>query len=115
MNRFDRSIDSLSMQLIYPLAVSILLMSLHVSSSSAADTVNIRNLKYNAMSYQLKTVSLHGTVKDLRAFSPHPGKACTVYGSYGFTLVDESGELDVEKVGHCFDVRANRLSMKAMP
>jgi DNA/RNA endonuclease YhcR with UshA esterase domain len=26
-----------------------------------------------------------------------------VYGSYAFTLVDESGEVDVEKIGRAFD------------
>jgi DNA/RNA endonuclease YhcR with UshA esterase domain len=93
------------MWLLYPIIVSLLLASLHVSSSGAADTMNIVDLKYNAMSYQLKTVTLRGTVKDLKAFPPHPGKSCTVYGSYAFTLVDESGEVDVEKVGRCFDVQ----------
>jgi hypothetical protein len=79
---------------------------LYVSSSGAADTMNIRDLKSNAMSYQLKTVSLQGIVKDLKAFPPHPGKACTVFGSYAFTLVDESGEMEVEKVGRCNDVES---------
>ena len=96
---------SLSMHLIYPIAVSILLASIHVSSSGAADTMNIRDLKFNVPSYQLKTVTLHGTVKDLKALPPHPAKSCTVYGSYTFTLVDESGEVDVQKVRRCFDVQ----------
>ena len=110
MNRFDRSIASLAMHLIYPIAVSILLASLHVSSSGAADTLNIRDLKFNAASYQLKTATLHGTVRDLKALSPHfsgVGKGgCTRYGSYTFTLVDESGELEVQKAGRCFDVQS---------
>ncbi|MDZ4856551.1 MAG: hypothetical protein SGJ26_17140 [Nitrospirota bacterium] len=94
------------MRLIYPVTVSILLVSLHVSSTGAADTMNIRDLKSNAMSYQLRPVTLHGTVKDLKAFPPHPGKTCTVFGSYAFTLVDESGEVSVEKVGRCNDVES---------
>ena len=106
MSRFDSAIDSLPMWLSYSVIVSVLLVSFHLSSSSAADILSIRDLKNNAMSYQLKTVSLQGTVKDLRAFPPHPGKACTIFGSYGFTLVDESGELDVEKVGRCNDVES---------
>ena len=106
MNRFDNSMGSLSMWLIYPVTVSILLASLQVSSSGATDTMNIRDLKSNAMHYQLRTVTLHGTVKDLKAFPPHPGKICTVFGSYAFTLVDESGEMDVEKVGRCNDVES---------
>ena len=65
--------------------------------------MNIKDLKSNAMSYQLRTVTLHGTVKNLRVFPPHPGKVCTVYGSYTFTLVEDSGEVDVEKVGLCHD------------
>ena len=28
-----------------------------------------------------------------------------MYGSYVFTLVDESGEVDVEQAGRCFDVQ----------
>jgi DNA/RNA endonuclease YhcR with UshA esterase domain len=97
------------MQLIYPIAVSILLVSFHVSSSGAADTLNIRDLKFSVGSYQLKTVTIHGAVKDLKALPPHRSSSskggCTVYGSYTFTLVDESGELDVQKAGRCFDVQ----------
>ena len=104
MNRFDNSMDSLLMWLLYPIIGSILLASLHVSSSGAADTMNIRDLKYNATSYQLKTVILHGTVKNLKVFPPYPGGSASVYGSYAFTLVDESGEVDVEKLGRSFDV-----------
>lgn len=91
------------MWLIYPVTVSILSMSLHVLSAGAADTMNIKDVKANAMSYQLRTVTLHGTVKNLRVFPPHPGKVCTVYGSYTFTLVEDGGEVDVEKVGLCHD------------
>ena len=91
------------MRLIYPVTVSILFVSLYGLSAGAADTMNIKDLKANAMSYQLRTVTLHGTVKNLRVFPPHPGKVCTVYGSYAFTLVEESGEVDVEKVGLCHD------------
>ncbi len=98
------------MRLIYPIAVSILLASFHVSSSGAADTLNIRDLKFNVGSYQLKTVTLHGTVKDLKALFPHfsgtGSRGCTRYGSYTFTLVDETGEVDVQKVGRCFDVQS---------
>jgi hypothetical protein len=94
------------MWLIYPVTASILLTSLPLSSSGAADIMNIRDLKNTAMSYQLKTVSLQGTVKDLNPFPPHPGKACTVFGSYAFTLVDESGEINVEKVGRCNDIES---------
>jgi DNA/RNA endonuclease YhcR with UshA esterase domain len=98
------------MHLIYPIAVSILLASLHVSSSSAADTINIRDLKFNVVSYQLKTVIVHGTVKDLKALPPHFAggggrRGCIVYGSYTFTLVDDSGEVEVQKAGRCFDVQ----------
>ena len=99
------------MQLIYPIAVSILLVSFHVSSSGAADTLNIRDLKFSVGSYQLKTVTIHGAVRDLKALPPYfsvrssSKGGCTVYGSYTFTLVDESGELDVQKAGRCFDVQ----------
>src|SRR5215210_4978456 len=92
-----------SMWLIYPVTVSILLTSLHLSSLDAADTMNIKDLKYHATSYQLKTVILHGTVKNLKALPPYPGGYASVYGSYAFTLVDESGEVDVEKIGRAFD------------
>lgn len=110
MNRFDRSMGSLSMHLIYPIAVVLLLASLHVSSSGAADTLSIKDLKFNAVSLQLKVVTLRGTVKGLNAFPPHQAgsgssRGCTMYGSYAFTLVDESGEVDVQKVGRCFDVQ----------
>jgi len=99
------------MHLIYPITVSILLVSLHVSSSGAADTLNIKDLKFSVGSYQLKTVTIHGAVKDLKALPPHFSvsgahkRSCIVYGSYTFTLVDESGELDVQKAGRCFDVQ----------
>lgn len=99
------------MRLIYTIVVSILLVLLHVSSSSAADVISIRDLKFSVVSYQLKTVTIHGAVKDLKALPPHfSGRSvskggCTVYGSYTFTLVDESGELDVQKAGRCFDVQ----------
>src|SRR5688572_3612491 len=85
--------------------VPILLASFPVSSSGA-DTMSIKDLKDNPKFYQLKTVSLQGMVKDLNAFPPHPGMACTIFGSYAFTLVDESGEVDVEKVGRCNDVES---------
>ena len=62
------------MRLIYPITVSILLVSLYVLSAGASDTMNIKDLKANAMSYQLRTVTLHGTVKNLRVFPPHPGR-----------------------------------------
>jgi hypothetical protein len=107
MNRSDSSMNSLSLRLIYPIAVSILLVAFHVSSSGAADIINIKDLKFNAVSLQLKTVTLHGTVKDLKALPPHfvgiGRTSCTAYGSYTFTLVDDSGEVDVQKVGRCFD------------
>ena len=94
------------MRLIYPVTVSILLVSLYGLSAGAVDTMNIKDLKSNAVSYQLKTVTLHGTVKNLRVFPPHPGKTCAVFGSYAFTLVDESGEVSVEKVGRCNDIES---------
>ena len=108
--------DSLPVHLIYPIAVSILLVSLHVSSSSAADTINIRDLKFNVVSYQLKPVIVHGTVKDLKALPPHFSggggrRGCIVYGSYTFTLVDDSGEVAVQKAGRCFDIE-NKPSVK---
>lgn len=103
MNRFDSAINSLPMWLSYSVIVSVLLVSFHLSSSSAADTLSIRDLKYNATSYQLKTVTLHGTVKNLKVFPPYPGGGASVYGSYAFTLVDESGEVNVEKLGRPFD------------
>ena len=97
------------MYLIYPIAVSILLASLHVSSSGAADTLNIRDLKFNVVSYQLKMITLHGAVRGLKVLPPHfderGSRGCTVYGSYTFTLVDESGEVDVQKIGRCFDIQ----------
>jgi DNA/RNA endonuclease YhcR with UshA esterase domain len=68
--------------------------------------MNIGDLKYNATSYQLKTVTLRGTVKNLKVFPPYPGGSASVYGSYAFTLVDESGEVDVEKLGRSFDVES---------
>ena len=93
------------MRLIYLIAAVLLLVLFHVSSLGAVDTINIKDLKFNAVSLQLKMVTLRGMVKDLKALSPHPAKKCIVYGSYTFTLVDESGELDVQKAGRCFDVQ----------
>lgn len=103
-----RKIRSLAFS--HPVAVSILLVLLYVSSSSAADTISIRDLKFNVVSYQLKTVMLHGTVKGLKALPTHFSggggrRGCIVYGSYTFTLVDESGELDVQKAERCFDIQ----------
>ncbi len=99
------------MRRISPIAVVLLLASLHVSSSGAADTVNIKELKFNAVSLQLKVVALRGTVNGLNAFPPHQAgsgssRGCTMYGSYAFTLVDESGEVEVQKAGRCFDVES---------
>ncbi len=107
MNRFDKSTHALSVCLIYQIAASILLASLHVSLSNAADTIIIRDLKFSAVSYQLKTVTVHGTVKDLKALLPYPGgKSCiAIYGSYTFTLVDESGEVEVQKTGRCSETK----------
>lgn len=100
------------MHLIYPIAVVLLLASLYVSSSGAADTLSIKDLKFNAVSLHLKVVTLRGTVKGLNAFPPHypagmgSSRGCTMYGSYAFTLVDESGEVEVQKAGRCFDVES---------
>ena len=83
---------------------------LALALSAQADTMSIRYLKLEVMSYQLKSVTIEGTVRDLKVFPPHLGaagkKSCVVYGSYAFTLIDDTGEMEVQKVGGCLVVDA---------
>ena len=46
---------------------------LALAFAAQAGTMSIRNLKLQAVSYQLKSVTIEGTIKDLKAFPPHFG------------------------------------------
>ena len=80
--------------------LSIALVVAGVSFSLANEVIPIGTILKNPESYNLRVVTLEGTVRDVKPYKPYfqPFR-CGVgvcYGAYTFMLVDEGGSLEVE-------------------
>jgi hypothetical protein len=74
-------------------------------SSFAAERLTIGQLQKYHASYQMRSVTVVGTVEEMQAFPPMRvlTKSCfTLYGRGKFVLVDDTGSLQVESLGSCF-------------
>jgi len=72
------------------------------ATSSANEVIAIATLLAEPKSYQLRTVTLHGTVTNLHRLEPYisgPGIPC--HNSFEFTLQDETGSILVYIEGRC--------------
>jgi len=70
-----------------------------VSLSLAGEVIPIGAILKDPDSYNLRVVTLEGTVRDVKPYEPYykpfqcGGSVC--YGAYTFTLVDETGSIEV--------------------
>ena len=78
----------------------ITLVVVGVSLSLANEVIPIGTILKDAESYNLRVVTLEGTVRDVKPYKPYfqPFRcgAGVCYGAYTFMLVDEGGSLEVE-------------------
>ena len=56
---------------------------------------------FSSAEYHLHSVTLQGTVTQIRPAPPHLGRYCRIEGSYRFTLEDATGAIEVEVPGTC--------------
>ena len=70
-----------------------------VSFSLAGEVVSIGEILKNPESYNMHVVTLEGTVRDVKPYEPYfepiPCGQGVCYGAYTFTLVDETGSIEV--------------------
>ena len=72
------------------------------SSPSAADSLTIREILDEPVSYHLKQVLLSGTVRNVQPLDPYRLPAgTTCYGAYLFYLEDETASINVAVFGIC--------------
>ena len=72
------------------------------SSASAADSLTIREILDEPVSYHLKQVLLSGTVRNVQPLDPYRLPAgTTCYGAYLFYLEDETASINVAVFGIC--------------
>jgi hypothetical protein len=70
-----------------------------VSFSLTGEVISIGTILKNPESYNLRVVTLEGTVRNVKPFEPYfepykgPGGVC--YGTYTFTLEDKTGSIEV--------------------
>jgi len=79
---------------------------LHPVMSMAADVTQIRDILSAASSYQLKQVTVEGTVQNLQEIPAQVKDIrgmCISYHGYTCTLVDQTGEIEIYNPGVCFD------------
>jgi hypothetical protein len=73
-----------------------------ISSASAADSLTIREILDEPVSYHLKQVLLSGTVRNVQPLDPYRLPAgTTCYGAYLFYLEDETASINVAVFGIC--------------
>ena len=72
------------------------------SSAAAADSLTIREILDEPVSYHLKQVLLSGTVRNVQPLDPYRLPAgTTCYGAYLFYLEDETASINVAVFGIC--------------
>ena len=68
----------------------------------ADDPVPIGEVIADPDPYHFRMVSLRGTVREVTPLPPYsPGSDTACYGAYTFTLVDETGSIEVSVLGIC--------------
>ena len=100
------------------LFLSITLYCFGVSVSTAVELVPISTPLKNPSAYQLKVVSVHGTVYEVIRYEPPlgpkgpdlPEEGCVFYGAYTFTLVDDTAAILVSVNGTCIPGRVRPVA-----
>ena len=83
-------------------ACSIALGCLLLSSAPAAESITIRDILYDPVSYHLRQVVLSGVVRNVQPLDPYKLPAgTTCYGAYLFYLEDETASINVAVFGIC--------------
>lgn len=83
-------------------ACSIALGCLLLSSAPAAESITIRDILDDPVSYHLKQVVLSGIVRNVQPLDPYKLPAgTTCYGAYLFYLEDETASINVAVFGIC--------------
>ncbi len=82
----------------------VILVAAGVALASAGEIIPIGTILKNPESYNLRVVTLQGTVRNVKPFEPYfelfgQGGAC--YGTYTFTLEDETGSIEVDHTALC--------------
>ena len=98
----------LAWQIILSLGLALVLA--WTGSSVAAERLTIAQLQKYHKSYDMHSVTLVGKVHAMQAFEPvieSYGRCRKLYGRAKFVLVDDTGSLDVESLGSCFEVAMN--------
>lgn len=92
------------------LSLGLALVLAWTDSSVAAERLTIAQLQKYHKSYDMHSVTLVGKVQAMQAFEPvmeSYGRCRKLYGRAKFVLVDDTGSLDVESLGSCFEVAMN--------
>jgi len=83
-------------------ACSIALGCLLLSSAPAAESITIRDILDDPVSYHLRQVVLSGVVRNVQPLDPYKLPAgTTCYGAYLFYLEDETASINVAVFGIC--------------
>ena len=83
-------------------ACSIALGFLLLSSAPAAESITIRDILDDPVSYHLRQVVLSGVVRNVQPLDPYKLPAgTTCYGAYLFYLEDETASINVAVFGIC--------------
>ena len=83
-------------------ACSIALGCLLLSSAPAAESIMIRDILDDPVSYHLRQVVLSGIVRNVQPLDPYKLPAgTTCYGAYLFYLEDETASINVAVFGIC--------------
>jgi len=92
------------------LSLGLALVLAWTDTSVAAERLTIAQLQKYHKSYDMHSVTLVGKVQAMQAFEPvmeSYGRCRKLYGRAKFVLVDDTGSLDVESLGSCFEVAMN--------
>ena len=92
------------------LSLGLALVLAWTDSSEAAERLTIAQLQNYHKSYDMHSVTLVGKVQGMQAFEPLTdsyGRCRKLYGRSKFVLVDETGSLEVENLGSCFEAAMN--------
>lgn len=89
--------------MISTIALSVALLALTATLAEADELIAIGTLLNNPSAYKVHSVTVEGTVKEVKHFPPMFNRACgkMMYDSYLLTLEDETGSLNVEVFGGC--------------
>ena len=86
----------------FRIGLALFLVAASSTMVGAEDPLAIGEVLENAGPFHLKTVTLRGVVRDLKALEPYyqpSGAGC--YGAYTFRVEDDTGSLPISVLGIC--------------